>query len=684
MDGPLLTLTFAGFVGQGVVAVVLAAVVYHYYGRYRRSYLLLWAWSWAALGIYLAAAGGALAVATSVGTVHPARIGLSMVSGVAGYLSVACLLLGIYEIGIGRRAPRGVVWGTFGAAAVLGVVSTTLFAASVTAVAERMFLRVGVRGFVAGLALVAGGVGVWRVKGRKRDGLGPLLLAVSLVLLGLENIHYGVHGLYQLLWDGAQEYVLLFGYLDLVLLALVGMGMVVWLLEAERDRLVLATERIEYLAAHDPLTGLPHRQLFLEELRRAVDEAKAGDEQLGVLCLDLYGFKWVNESMGHRIGDLLLRKVGERLCGVAGVTGTVARIGGDEFAVLVPGGRRTREIRAVATQVVNSLGEPFAVGEGEVMVAASAGLSIYPDDASDPESLLSNAVAALAATARKGRLVTWEPQMSRQAAEGVGLEAEIKRALDQGELLLHYQPILDVRSGEVSKLEALIRWRHPERGLLAPSGFFMAADLAGLTERLDLWALEEALKRLWALRIRGYGSVRMAVNLAPANLERPDLPGEVRRLLQRSSLGPEDLDLEITEAAAIQIGGASLDVLQVLDRIGVNISLDDFGTGYSSLSYLQRLPVGSLKIDRSFVHDLGVKDQAMDIVRAIINLGRDLGLTVVGEGVESDAQWRLLEELGCDELQGYAVSAPVPGEELDGVLEELKVRGVRWHDGGVA
>jgi len=684
MDGPLLTLTFAAFVGQGVVAVVLAAVVYHYYGRYRRDYLLLWSWSWAALGVYLVAAGGALAVASLLDTVHPAWLVLSMVSGVAGYWNVAWLLLGIYEIGVGHRVPRRAVWAILGAAAVLGIVATVLFAGAVEAQGERMFLRVGLRGFIAGAAFVAAGIGVWRIRRQEGAGLGPFLLAVSLVLYGLENLHYGVHGLYQLLRGSSQQYLLLFGYLDLVLLALVGMGMVAWLLEDERDRLVLATERIEYLAAHDPLTGLPHRQLFLEELRRAVDEAKAGSEQLGVLCLDLYGFKWVNESMGHRIGDLLLRKVGERLCGVVGAAGTVARVGGDEFAVFVPGGRRAREIRAVATQVVDSLSEPFAVGEGEVMVAACAGLSIYPDDASDPESLLSNAVAALAATARKGRLVAWEPQMSRQAAEGVGLEAEIKRALDRGELLLHYQPILDVRSGEVSKLEALIRWRHPERGLLSPSGFFLAADLAGLTEKLDLWALEEALKRLWALKNRGYTSVRMAVNLAPANLERPDLPGEVRRLLQRSNLAPEDLDLEITEAAAIQIGGASLDVLEVLDRIGVGISLDDFGTGYSSLSYLQRLPVDALKIDRSFVGDIGVKDQATDIIRAIINLGRDLGLTVVGEGVESDAQWRLLEEMGCDELQGYAVSAPVSGEELDGVLEELKVRRVRWHDGGVA
>jgi diguanylate cyclase (GGDEF)-like protein len=595
---------------------------------------------------------------------------------VAGYWNVAWLVFGTYEIGTGRRVGRRLLWSVVAGAALLAVASVVPYAGvdSATAATARMTLRVGLRTLTAGAAFLVAGAGVWRMRSRHGGGMGPFLLALSLSLYGLEQLHYFGHALYQLATRTSPAYVALFSYLDVVILALVGMGMVAWLLEEEQGRLAVAAERIEYLAAHDPLTGLPHRHLFLEELRRAVDDAQGSDRRIGVLCLDLYGFKWVNESMGHRIGDLLLRKVGERLAGAVGAQGTVARLGGDEFAVLVPVVDRVHDVRAMAVRLTERLSEPFDVGERNLVVATSMGLSVYPDDATDPEELLSNAAAALAATVRRGRVVTWEPAMSRMAAEGFGLEGELNRALEAGELVLHYQPIFDLKLDRVVRVEALMRWRHPERGLLEPGEFFHAADLAGLTERMDLWALERALKRLRFLRRQGHDSLRMAVNLAPANLERQDLAGQIRRVLQRCELAPADLEIEITEAAAIQIGGSSLDVLQVLDRIGVGLSLDDFGTGYSSLTYLRRLPVDTVKIDRSFVHDLEVTEQATDIIRAIINLGKDLGLTVVGEGVETEEQWEILRELGCDQIQGFALGVPVPGDELAGVLEELSAR----------
>lgn len=684
MNDTILTLTLTGFLGQGVVAVVLGGMLWRYHQRYRRDYLLLWSWSWWAQAVYLACAGGALLVTGLLGPLHPSRFGLSLASALAGYANVAWLVFGTYEIATGRRVDRRTLWLVVAGGAGLALVSVIPYAGVAGGGAERMVLRVGLRTLTAGGAFLAAGIGIWRVRRRVSGELGPTLLSLALLLYGLEQLHYFGHTVYQLVAQSAPEYVGLFSYLDLVLLALIGMGMVAWFLEEEQERLAVASARIEYLAAHDPLTGLPHRHLFLETLRRAVDEAQGSRRRIGVLCLDLYGFKWVNESMGHRIGDLLLRKVGERLQESVGEAGTVARLGGDEFAVLVPSFDRSHDARAMAGRIVERLSEPFEVGERNLVVSTCVGLSVYPDDADDPESLLSNAAAALAATARRGRVVAWEPTMSRLVAEGVGLEGDLNRALEDGELLLHYQPIYDLALDRVERVEALLRWRHPDRGLLEPAEFFYAADLAGLTERMDLWAMGRALGRLQALRRNGYDFIRMAVNLAPANLERQDLPGQVRRLLRRAGLAPGDLELEITEAAAIQIGGASLDVLRVLDQVGVGISLDDFGTGYSSLTYLRRLPVDALKIDRSFVQDLDEIDHAADIVRAIINLGKDLGLTVVGEGVETEAQWEMLRELGCDQLQGFVLSPPVPGDELEGVLEELAVRRSGRLGGGVA
>ena len=684
MDEALTTQTLAGLLGQGVVAVALGTVLHSYYARYRHLYLAQWAWSWWAMAVYLTTSGLALLVTRTLGPVHGLRTVLSLVSVLAGYWSVAWLLVGTYQIASGNRVGRTRVrWILIGLSG-FAVVTVGLFATTAGAALERLVLRVGLRGLVAGIGFVAAGVGIWWVRQRRAGGLGPWILAVSLVAYGLDQLHTFAYTLSLVTRPGRppSSYLVAFDHLGLVLLALIGIGMVAWLLEEEGARLEAASARIEFLASHDPLTGLPNRHLFLAELRRAVDRAAETGSRVAVLCFDLHGFKWVNESLGHRTGDVLLRKVGERLGRLTPEGGAVARLSGDEFAVLAPSIARSQQARSLATRVVEALSQAFPVDDRDLTVVAHAGFSVYPDDSTNPEALLSNATAALSATPRQGRIVAWEGEMSLAAADGFALEGEIQRAFDRNELVLFFQPILDVETDSVVRVEALSRWQHPDRGLIDPVDFFPAVELAGLSDRLDLWALEQALAQLASCRRSGHSTLRMAVNIAPRNLRRPDLAGEIRRLIQRAGLSPEDLEIEITEAAAIQIDGASLDVLNVLDRVGVGISLDDFGTGYSSLSYLRRLPVDVLKIDRAFVHDLGTNDQAADIIRAVITLGRDLGLTVVAEGVETDLQRRLLEEQGCHLLQGYAISPPVPGSELDGLLRQLEAEArLRRSDG---
>ncbi len=689
MDEGLMNQTVAGLLGQGVVAVALGTVLHSYYGRFRHEYLSRWAWSWWALALSLITAGLTQLAGRAWGPLpplHPARTALALLSVTAGYWSIAWLLVGTYQIATGRRVESQWTRWLLVALAAGAALSVLLYSRTAGAGEERMALRVGLPSLAGGIGFAVAGVGIWRGRERRAAGLGQGILAAGLVAYGLLLLR-SFGKTVAPLFDaelGPNRLIPGFGYLDLVLLALIGIGMVAWLLEEEGARLEVASERIEYLASHDPLTGLPNRHLFLSELRQAIERAAEAGERAAVLCLDLHGFKWVNESMGHRIGDLLLRKVGERLQGVAPAGGVVARLGGDEFALFVPAIERPRQARALATRILEALGESFPIDDRDLSVVAHVGLSVFPDDAADPEALLSNAAAALSATPRRGRIVAWEGEMSRAAADGFALEGEIHRAFDRGELVLYFQPILDVASGSVARLEALCRWQHPERGLVEPADFFPAVELAGLSERLDLWALEQALAQLAACRRAGHERLRMAVNITPRNLRRPNLAGEVRRLVQRAGLAPEDLELEITEAAAIQIDGASLDVLNVLAKVGFGISLDDFGTGYSSLSYLRRLPVDVLKIDRAFVHDLGTNAQAADITRAVINLGRDLGLTVVAEGVESALQRRLLEEQGCHLLQGFAISPPVPGSELEGLLRQLEAEARLLRSDGAA
>jgi len=682
MDGSLLTQTLAAFLGQGVVAVALGAILYSYHGRYHHDYLAKWSWSWWALAVYLFSAGLTLVLVRALGPFHWLRTVLSLVSVTAGYLSVAWMLFGTYEIASGKQVGRARALRIVLVLTALAVASVFLFAHDAGAGSDRMVLRVGLRSLIAGLAFVAAGGGIWWMR-RRPGGVGPWVLSIGLVAYGVEQLHYSAHTVYQLVAGASASYIGVFGYLDLVLLALIGMGMVAWLLEEERSRLELATERIEFLASHDPLTGLPNRHLFLAELRQFVERALELHGCVAVLAVDLYGFKWVNESLGHRVGDLLLRKVGERLLGAVGSDRGVARLGGDEFAILAAVAR-PQQARALATRVLEVLREPVPIDDRDLTVVANVGLSVYPDDARNPEALLSNAVAALAAAPMGGRIVAWEAAMSKVAAEGFALEGELRRAFERSELVLYYQPILDARTGRVVRVEALSRWQHPDRGLLEPAHFFSALELAGLSERLDLWALETALAQLKVCRGWGYDDLRVAVNITPRNLRRPDLAGEIRRMVQRADLEPKDLEIEITEAAAVQIDGASRDVLQVLDRVGVGISLDDFGTGYSSLSYLRQLPVDVLKIDRAFVHDLGTTPQAADITRAVITLGKDLGLTVVGEGVETDLQRQFLEEQGCHLLQGYAISPPVSGSELEGVLRQIEAEARIRRANGVA
>ncbi|HVU72320.1 MAG TPA: EAL domain-containing protein [Mycobacteriales bacterium] len=423
-----------------------------------------------------------------------------------------------------------------------------------------------------------------------------------------------------------------------------------------------------YQALHDALTGLPNRLLFRDRLEQAVENARETGTTSALILLDLDHFKEVNDTLGHSVGDVLLREVGERLSHSVRAHDTVARLGGDEFAVLMTNMANEDEARARAVTIVDALRRP--VGADELVarlgleIEGSMGLALTPHDGVDPDELLQFADVALY---RSKEMRT--PLQAYEAGGGetffdLALLAELREAVEGEQLILEYQPVLSTDTGKVDVVEALVRWRHPERGLVLPEDFVPAAESTGLVRPLTVYVLARALRERQEMAARGL-AVRIAVNVARRNLLDPTFPAEVARLLDAHAVPPEALELEITESSLLSDPERAAGVLAELHRMGVRVSLDDFGAGYSSLSHLGRLPVDALKVDQSFVRGMGRGDAASAaIVRSVVDLGHALGMTVVAEGVEDAVQAAQLVGVGCDGLQGWYVARPMPASKL--------------------
>jgi diguanylate cyclase (GGDEF)-like protein len=421
------------------------------------------------------------------------------------------------------------------------------------------------------------------------------------------------------------------------------------------------TEQLEHQALHDALTGLPNRTLLRQKLAEALAQAHQNAGSLVLFVMDLDRFKEVNDTFGHHHGDLLLQETAQRLVNALSPEDVVARLGGDEFAVLMHSGTRDSAYLA-AQRLIEALQEPIQLEGYSVEIGASIGIAIYPEHGSDPESLLRRADVAMYLAKRADQdYAIYEAEQDQHSPGRLALVAELRKAIEEDQLLLHYQPKVNLALGQVVGLEALVRWPHPRLGLVPPDQFIPLAEQTGLIRPLSLWVLNAALKQ----RSQWEGTalaVPVAVNLSMRNLLDPELPDVVEKLLDTWAGQPNWLVLEITESSLMADPGRSLQVLDRLCAMGLRISIDDFGTGYSSLAYLRQLPVHELKIDRSFVRQMSEGDAV--IVRSTISLAHDLGLTVVAEGVEDMATWARLGEFECDLIQGYLVSRPLPAAVL--------------------
>ncbi|HZX25782.1 MAG TPA: EAL domain-containing protein [Telluria sp.] len=436
----------------------------------------------------------------------------------------------------------------------------------------------------------------------------------------------------------------------------------------------LTEQRIHHVAQHDVLTGLPNRSLLQDRLSQAVGYAERTGKPIWVMLVDLDRFKFVNDSMGHKAGDVLLMTVAARLHSALRETDTVARLSGDEFVVILSGHDQHKLSPDIVQRLMDKVAQPVILGTKEFNVTCSIGVAVYPTDGTPAESLIEHADIAMYRAKKLGRnnFQFYTPAMNEEAQERVRIESALRKALERDEFVLHYQPQVDLATGAVVGMEALLRWRHPELGMVAPARFIGVAEDTGLIVPIGAWVMRTAAAQNKAWQDAGLGHLRVAVNLSARQFAADDLIANIRAVLEETGLEPKYLEIELTESLFMSDIAQAVEVLHQMKALGIKLSIDDFGTGYSSLSYLSRFPIDVLKIDRSFVNDIARDASDAAIVASIIALAHNLQLNVIAEGVESPEQLHYLRRHGCDEMQGYYFSKPLAASDFAQLLRQRR------------
>ena len=534
------------------------------------------------------------------------------------------------------------------------------------------------------IAIGAAGAALWiafRLRTERRNtrslrGLASLVMGVAIVGMhytGMAAARFPADSLCGAVIDGGIDAQWLAVLVIVTTLGTIGIALVASLFDRQmRERTGLLAESLErandkllQAALHDPLTQLPNRSLLQDRIEQSIEKARRRHHGVAVMFCDLDGFKTVNDAYGHQLGDRLLVKVSQRIGSLLRPQDTLARLGGDEFVIVLPVDEPDDAV-VVAERIIAAVGKPFNIESAELQVTASLGIALYPDDANDERQLMANADAAMYHTKQGGRngYTFFTPSMQVSANRQLRLLQDLRRATDRGELMLHYQPKFMAAGTPAVGAEALLRWQHPELGMLGPDVFIPIAERSGLILPIGDWVLDQACAQLRAWHDAGHPHWTMAVNLSPLQFAAPGLVETVKATLEKHGLEADRLTLEITETTAMKNVDTSLQILNALTGLGVRISIDDFGTGYSSLLYLKRMPATELKIDRAFVRDLEQNAEDAAIVSSIVALGRSLQLKVVAEGVETAGQRDYLSDLGCDQLQGYHLGRPMAAEDF--------------------
>ena len=631
-------------------SLVVSSLLFEVYRRFRTTYLQQWIFSFVALTAFNAAV--ALVLLRPETAIASAA---SVVAGAAAYLQLGFLAWGCFELA--KRKPLKIhqAHRIVLLLAILGLISgiVPLLVGRTPAITRFFFF--GLHGLAEALVFVVCGIAIRRFRGP-----GFTIPALAFGVYGAVQAQQFIAAARAMFSQAAPMTLTQSGVIDLLGSAVIALGAVLIVLEDQREATEVATSQVEQLAYYDVVTGLPNRALFADRLRVALAHAQRHRYKLAVLLLDVDRFKQINDSLGHTVGDRLLRIVAQRIRGAVREEDTVARFGGDEFTIVIHIIGKIEDAGKIAQKVLDAMRAPILLDDREFVVTCSIGISIYPVDGADGETLIRNADTAMYRAKDMGRNAYqyYAATMNTKALEALEVENGLRRAIAQNEFVLYYQPLVDVANGTVFGLEALIRWSHPELGLLKPDRFIPAAEQSGLIIGIGRWVLREACTQAAEWHRRGY-KVVMACNLSGRQFQDPELIRQVREALENSGLPASYLELEITEGYAMQDVQKAIYVLRQLKALGVRIAIDDFGTGYSCLSHLKHFPIDTLKLDGSFVRDVTCPEDAQ-IALGVIALAQSLNLQVIAEGVETIAQLAFLKEHACNRIQGYLFSRPMP------------------------
>lgn len=677
-----LTQVYLGYGARASMAIIVGALLLSFHARYRRPHLQLWGLSWLSFSVHLLASAVVIWFAYAlVDSPEPSRAATALSQG-AGYLYLTLLIGGVWAL-LGRRI-RVVrtLWISTAAALVVGIALALMFSEDSIG---RIWTSVVLFDFAVATVSLFCGFLVAELA-RKTQGLGLRLMSASFltygVVIGMKVILSG----WELLTATPVPVIEYFEFVDFLYIVALGAGMTVSLLEEERQASHRALSEVEHLTYHDILTGLPNRYQFVDRMIVTTAKTEDPDVKFGVFLIDVDGFKRINDSLGHTIGDALLREVAERLSEATGERGLLARFGADEFAYVreVTGVRDVAEQAAALLETISSA--PIAVAGRDLYVTLSIGVGVWPESGSSIEELLGAADLALYKAKERGRdrFMIHSSDLDDESRDRLAIESDLRSALQNGEMFLSYQPIRSLLDGEVVAVEALIRWNHPDHGHRSPSEFVPVAEQTNLIHEIGFFVLERACVEAGHLRNASGAPLGISVNFSPRQLGVREVAQGFAARLQQYGIDPARVSLEITEHELMRDVESAIAALVKLREIGVQIAVDDFGTGYSSLEYLKRLPVDALKIDRAFVRDIPRDTSDSAIAAAVVALARSLGLEVIAEGIETSAQHEFLRDSGCTLGQGFHLGEPMTAAELERFLGSELANGVTRAETGRA
>ena len=656
---------------QFIAAVVLTGLLAVFFRVFRHRYLRHWALSFASLAIYLATATAALVLAWYHRPDSPWRLAASLVSLAATYPHMVWLLMGAYEATTGRMLARGRETLFITLAVLFGLATVAMGPFDPAGGDTRILLRVVLRYALTGGAFLAAGMMVLQAVGNRR-AIGPRVVAFSFLAYGLQLLHVAAINVWHFRTGSSAGYLAYMGIVDLLIQMLIGLGIVIWLLEFERRRARRAQDELAHISLHDKLTDLPNRTLLKESLHQAMIDSADSGSRLVVLSLGIARFDVLNQSLGWQSTELLIRELAGRLRACLRPEETVGRSGDHRFLVLMPELDPEDTGMDRAESLISALFHPIRHEGRDIYLTLHGGMSLWPDQADTADELIRLAEQAQSEAAATGqRALRYRDHGARPGRDPVQLESELRQAVEDHQFALVYQPIIHLEDRRTSGFEALVRWNHPERGLLAPGEFLATAASLGLLDTIENRIMLHALDQLarWQ-HSPGQENLTMAVNLSAQRFQRTDLVETVAYGCKRFEIDPECLHLEITESTALQDFSTGHRILSRLRDLGVQISLDDFGTGYSSLSYLRRLPVDIVKLDRSFLSSEGRAGDSEALVHATVDLAHSLGMDVIAEGVETESQLEFLKSIGCNYAQGFFLHRPATAREIGAMLDE--------------